>query len=60
MLDRELAGVYLRELYSLSLNLFFIPFALNLTSQQAGVCNGGEAADRLHVLLHIEIQCAYQ
>ena len=49
MLDRELAGAYLRELHPLSLNLFFIPFALKLTSQQAAVCNGGGDADRVHV-----------
>ncbi|XP_059202207.1 regulator of cell cycle RGCC-like isoform X2 [Centropristis striata] len=35
MLDRELAGGYLRELHPLSLNLFFIHFTLKLTSKQA-------------------------
>lgn len=49
MLDQELAGTNLREFYPISLNLFFIRFALKLTSQQAAVCNIGDDADRVLV-----------
>lgn len=49
MLDRKLAGTYLRIVHPLSLNLFFIPFTLKLTSRQAAVCNGGGEADRVYV-----------
>lgn len=58
MLDRELAGAYLRKLHPLSLNLFFIPCTLMRTGQQAAVYYGGREAYRAHVLLHIEKQCA--
>ena len=60
MLDRELAGAYLKELHPLSLNPSFIPFALKLTRQRTAACDGGVAGPcGGRVLLHIEKQSVY-
>lgn len=56
MLDQELAGTNLRTFYPISLKLFFIRFALKLTSEGAAVCNIGDDADRVHVA-HLKKEC---